>query len=932
MSPIVGSVLVDGDCDDNNAAVNPSATEICNLIDDDCDGLIDEGVFLTFYADVDGDGFGDASSTTQACSAPVGYVTDNTDCDDNNAAVNPSATEICNGIDDDCNGLSDDGLVFLDYYVDADGDGFGAGVATSSCNPIVGSVLVDGDCDDNNAAVNPGASEICNGIDDDCNGLSDDGLVFLDYYVDADGDGFGAGVATSSCSPIVGSVLVDGDCDDNNAAVNPSATEVCNLIDDDCDGLIDEGVLLTFYADVDGDGFGDASSTTQACSAPVGYVTDNTDCDDNNAAVNPGASEICNGIDDDCNGLSDDGLVFLDYYVDADGDGFGAGVATSSCNPIVGSVLVDGDCDDNNAAVNPGATEICNGIDDDCNGLSDDGLVFLDYYVDADGDGFGAGVATSSCSPIVGSVLVDGDCDDNNAAVNPSATEVCGNGIDDNCDSNIDEGCILYTYFADTDNDSYGDPLSFVSNYVSTPPVGYVSDNTDCNDNNAAVNPGATEVCNLIDDDCDGLIDEGVLFTFYADADGDGFGDASSSIQACSAPVGYVFDNNDCNDGDATIHPGATELCNLIDDDCDGIVDNNIVITLGTITGQSQACIPIINGSAVYTAPNTPGVTNYFWTVPNGMTITSGQGTTTLAVSWTAQAVHSGINGQISLTASTTCGTVVPSILIIDFNYAAPVTPASISGPAKICPGDVAIYSIANVARASSYNWTTPAGVNIISGQGTNVLTVSINNAFAGGSIGVNATNTCGTGPVRMKTVSYNVPNIPAPITGNKNGLCGATNVTFSTAGSPNATGYLWTVPTGVTIVSGQGTSMINVDVSGGFVSGLITVTGTNNCGSGSQRSLSIIGAPGQPGIINGLTNVCPGQSGVQYDVATVTGATNYTWSVPGGATIVSGQGTKTIIVNFGANPANNQVVSVRKQCMWTEWVENIRWNFHQLL
>jgi hypothetical protein len=108
-------------------------------------------------------------------------------------------------------------------------------------------------------------------------------------------------------------------------------------------------------------------------------------------------------------------------------------------------------------------------------------------------------------------------------------------------------------------------------------------------------------------------------------------GDASSSIQACSAPIGYVVDNNDCNDGNASIHPGATELCNLIDDDCDGIVDNNIVITLGTITGQSQACIPIINGSAVYTAPNTPGVTNYFWSVPNGMTIISGQGTTTLS-------------------------------------------------------------------------------------------------------------------------------------------------------------------------------------------------------------------------------------------------------------------------------------------------------------
>jgi hypothetical protein len=82
--------------------------------------------------------------------------------------VNPSATEVCNGIDDDCANGIDDGLVFLNYYVDADGDGFGAGLATSSCNPIVGSVLVDGDCDDNNAAVNPSATEVCNGIDDDC--------------------------------------------------------------------------------------------------------------------------------------------------------------------------------------------------------------------------------------------------------------------------------------------------------------------------------------------------------------------------------------------------------------------------------------------------------------------------------------------------------------------------------------------------------------------------------------------------------------------------------------------------------------------------------------------------------------------------------------------------------------------------------------------
>ncbi|MBK7683448.1 MAG: putative metal-binding motif-containing protein, partial [Bacteroidetes bacterium] len=407
-NPIVGSVLVDGDCDDNAPLVNPGATEVCNGIDDDCANGIDDGlVFLNYYVDADGDGYG-AGLATSSCNPIVGSVLVDGDCDDNNAAVNPSATEVCNGIDDDCANGIDDGLVFLNYYVDADGDGFGAGLATSSCNPIVGSVLVDGDCDDNAPLVNPGATEVCNGIDDDCNANGiDDGLTFLNYYVDADGDGFGAGLATSSCNPIVGSVLVDGDCDDKMLLVNPGATEVCNGIDDDCNGLSDDGLtFLNYYVDVDGDGYG-AGLATSSCNPIVGSVLVDGDCDDNNAAVNPGATEVCNGIDDDCANGIDDGLVFLNYYVDADGDGFGAGLATSSCNPIVGSVLVDGDCDDNAPLVNPSATEVCNGIDDDCNGLSDDGLVFLNYYVDADGDGFGAGLATSSCNPIVGSVLVD---------------------------------------------------------------------------------------------------------------------------------------------------------------------------------------------------------------------------------------------------------------------------------------------------------------------------------------------------------------------------------------------------------------------------------------------------------------------------------------------------------------------------------------------
>ncbi|MBK9638895.1 MAG: HYR domain-containing protein, partial [Bacteroidetes bacterium] len=277
-----------------------------------------------WYEDFDADGFGNPLVSITNCIQPIGYIADNSDCDD---------TQL--------------------LYADLDNDTFGAGA------PVACGVSSNNDCDDNNNAINPTAPEVCNGIDDDCNGLSDDGLVFLNYYVDVDGDGYGAGVATSSCNPIAGSVLVDGDCDDN---------------------------------------------------APLVY---------------PGATEICNGIDDDCANGIDDGLVFLNYYVDGDGDGFGAGVATSSCNPIAGSVLVDGDCDDNAPLVYPGATEVCNGIDDDCANGIDDGLVFLNYYVDADGDGFGAGAATSSCNPIVGSVLVDGDCDDNAPLVYPGASEVC---------------------------------------------------------------------------------------------------------------------------------------------------------------------------------------------------------------------------------------------------------------------------------------------------------------------------------------------------------------------------------------------------------------------------------------------------------------------------------------------------------------------------
>jgi len=366
-----------GDADYWIVKLAPTGIEICNGVDDNCNGSTDEGLLTTYYSDNDGDNYGDANNSVSSCSPVTGYVTDNTDCDDNNSSANPSATEICNNVDDNCNGSIDDGLIFTTYYADADGDNYGdANNSVSSCAPVSGYVIDNTDCDDSNSEVNPSATEVCNNVDDNCNGSIDDGLVFTTYYADADGDNYGdTSNSVSSCTPVSGYVTDNTDCDDNNSAVNPSASEICNNIDDNCNGATDDGLsFVTYYADVDGDNYGDANNSTLACTLPNGYVTDNTDCDDNNAAVNPSATEVCNNIDDNCNGSIDDGLVFTIYYADADGDTYGdTNNSVSNCDLVEGYILDNTDCDDNNPNVNPGALEMPNnGIDDNCNGDIDE--------------------------------------------------------------------------------------------------------------------------------------------------------------------------------------------------------------------------------------------------------------------------------------------------------------------------------------------------------------------------------------------------------------------------------------------------------------------------------------------------------------------------------------------------------------------------------
>jgi hypothetical protein len=203
----------------------------------------------TWYADGDGDGFGLDTDTIDACEAEKGYVDTSGDCDDTNAAVAPGLDEVCDGIDNNCDDVADEGLSQT-YYLDSDGDGQGdPAKSVEDCAPPAGHVDNDTDCDDTNAAVFEGAPEVCDGIDNDCDkaiDIKDDDVVDAgDWYVDADGDGYGdPATEVTACDPPSGYVADGSDCDDTHAEANPGAVEICyDGIDNNCDKVSGEGCV-----------------------------------------------------------------------------------------------------------------------------------------------------------------------------------------------------------------------------------------------------------------------------------------------------------------------------------------------------------------------------------------------------------------------------------------------------------------------------------------------------------------------------------------------------------------------------------------------------------------------------------------------------------------------------------------------------------------
>jgi hypothetical protein len=287
---------------------------------------------------------------------------------------------------------------------------------------------------------------------------------------------------------------------------------------------------------------------------------------------------------------------------DADGDGWVA--------------LAGGgrDCDDTHAGSNPAVEfEVCDGRDNDCRNGVDDGLAQTDFFLDEDGDGVGAGPAVRACAAPPRHVSLSGDCDDSDARRAPGKLEICDE-VDNDCNDLVDDGLATSSYYRDEDGDGFGRQSEVVQRCRA--PAGYVEATAvfDCNDSDPTVRPGATEVCNDVDDNCVEGVDEGFEKLWYRDVDGDGYGVASDTRTGCTQPEGYVARTPipDCDDANPAVNPGATEVCNDVDDNCVNGVDEvftqkGVACTHDTCSGQF-----VCNAAGDGTVCNAPARISYY--------------------------------------------------------------------------------------------------------------------------------------------------------------------------------------------------------------------------------------------------------------------------------------------------------------------------------
>jgi hypothetical protein len=498
--------------------------------------------------------------------------------------------------------------------IDDDGDGF---------------TEIEGDCDDETPLINPDAEEICDGIDNDCNTLVDDNASDMStFYLDEDNDGFGVNESLDACDEPDGYADNNDDCDDSTDAVNPEALEICDGLDNDCDAAIDDqdsginpDLLTTFYADVDGDNYGDPDGNMELCEIAEGYVTNAQDCDDNEDTIHPDADEVCDGLDNNCNSLVDEldpdliATELISWFIDADGDGYGdENTMVEQCSPPTGYVDNDSDCDDLQDETFPGAAELESTLDcmadadlDGYGDVTDSGCCYDIEMTDSYGDGWNGGAVELNIDGTFSSSFTNEDLD----SALGTETQIDSFCISGGSSFTLEWNEGQYDYEVSFEvTDSSGTSILSESSptvgslYAGTcsASVGAVVSGIDCNDADADIFPGAvleasaTE-CMIDEDqdgygdmdpgagydsgtDCDdnplsgaatypGSVTEASATECMLDSDGDGYGDIYP-------PAGYDL-GSDCDDGNGFVFPGSVDEADptecMIDLDGDGFGD-----------------------------------------------------------------------------------------------------------------------------------------------------------------------------------------------------------------------------------------------------------------------------------------------------------------------------------------------------------------------
>ncbi len=377
-----------------------------------------------------------------------------------------------------------------------------------------------------------------------------------------------------------------------------------------------------------------------------------------------------------------------------------------------------------------------------------------------------------------------------------------------------------------------------------------------------------------------------------------------------SAPAGTLIDGLPSpattlsNTANLTLGPVASgssgwKICAFASNAC-GQTNTNCTYIRGALStpapiiGSTIAC-PNTSGVDNYSTSAVGGASSYLWTITGDATVTG-----------------TGINASVSFGPSFTSGTLcVQALLTCGYQSAqrcmtiSNSTPllSAMSGTFSVCPGANGIaYSVSPSIGAASYNWTLPAGATIATGTNTNAITVDFGAGFNSGTICVTAVSVCGENSLqRCKTISSITPGVPGNITGTSTGVCGQT-IVYTIPSVSGATSYTWTPPAGATLGSPNGTNTMSIIYPSNFTTGSLCVTANNACGSGAPRCITAKGVSSNPGVISGPASVCANDLADAYSVSPVFGATGYQWTTPSGSTIVSGQGTNAIIVDWGTS------------------------------